>query len=104
MDDNTAREIVRMCNGWCRVGYSIHKDDISRKKYTFFHITKIMANIARRHFKLGKLTKQYYDGDLALIGEDFEFWITNVCQITGYKEEIIPEHIQKTPIYNCQEK
>lgn len=61
----------------------------------------------RRYLGLAKMTKTRFGDSIgwrAKVGNTrLQFWKAQTCKIIGYDTKVVPEHTEKTPIYECPE-
>lgn len=88
------------------MGYSCGGERIELR---FFHIEKQKLIENKIKLNLPKLTKEFSDGKENLVAINgrikISFLETGQCEITGYKETIIPatkRTVKKVPIWKCQ--
>jgi hypothetical protein len=100
-------KVVEICKTLeCQASFTIGSDGKILSDVNFFDITREKLLKHPGIFDVGKLEKRAYDwtDDIDLIGPGFRINRYDTCKIVGYKEEIVPEHIRKIPVYNCNRK
>lgn len=103
MGKQLAQEIIDTIGRWGLIQVELQPHKPPKEDYVFFGIDKEQMLIIRKKLQLGKLTKSMVFGNISYEGENFTFRNVTLCKITDYKEETIPKHVKKTPIYDCQE-
>ena len=102
MNEELARKIVEITNASCNMDIWLRPNGKKTVKYTFYHAESLTSVLeARKFLKLGSMKKVVQNGNKSLKGKNFEFYSIAQCEIVRYEETVIPERIQKIPIWKC---
>ena len=102
MNEELARKIVEITKASCNMDIWLRPNGKRTVKYVFYHAESLTSVLeARKFLKLGSMKKVIRDGRKSLEGKNFKFYSIERCKIVGYKKTVIPEKIQKTPIWKC---
>lgn len=103
MDVGTARIICEENKGSCSISGYINKDGELNLTYNFYGMDKKTVQKIMREYGINKAEKLFRMGDVDWKFDNAIFNEMGKCKITGYKEEFVPSHTSKIPIYDCTE-
>ena len=100
-------DVVKMCkrlNAQCYVTTTVRGNGTMKTEYSFWGIDRKHVSEAMRMLGISKMDKEFAYGDEDWTHDNIKFNEVRSCKIVGYKEEVVPKHTKKTPIYDCTEK
>lgn len=104
MEMKTAILLCKKFNIRCYVSTTIREDGTIDERFGFWGANREKMRRILVSLGIHKTLKSFVGGDEDWKFDNVQFNQVRKCKIVGYEEEVVPEHIRKTPIYDCTAK